>query len=551
MKITLYKFTKKVNSTALPANGEDVVVQIKNDISIVNPVFEMSGATGSSPFTNYSEYNYCYVKDWKRYYFIRDIRLSKGRWFLTCHIDVIGTYRGAINSGTAYIKRANTNIATEPDSLHCTGKFRITYNLGVNPMPSSANTKFIVGIRGRNAGYNSLGNVCYYVMNHTALALLSTYLWTSTELSEAAEVDRGSYIVLCRAVAGDFPQTGAVRVKIADKDVHDGSNYLSCPMLAYGLTCYSDTTGYVDIPTHPQFTYKWLNAEPYASYIFNAGVFGTFTLPYSLLCGRLTLNYKVRVNPIDGVATLFIYDKNGNVAIRTSQQVFPTVDLASSNATIGNILGKMLCNLIDGKYVTTDKKVESKVEVQSFEDVRREIERNRNTTWADKLSDFGHEAESYAKDYWAGVFNSKKEIIKEKVGFVKTAAETVGDVIVTAATDGAVSDAGDFISDLGKAFVQQGFNIGGFQIGGTPKISSSGGGGTITCLDDAFTLTGYFCEVRDVVPSTEGRAVNEVDVIGDYTGMVELAAVNIVPTGATKTERTELYNICNGVIYLE
>lgn len=540
MKITLYKFTKKVNSTALPTNGEDVVVQIKNDISIVNPVFEMSGATGSSPFTNYSEYNYCYVKDWNRYYFIRDIKLSRGRWFLTCHIDVLGTYRGAINNGTAYIKRANTNIATEPDSLHCTGKFRITYNLGVNPMPSSANTKFIVGIRGRNAAYDSLGNVCYYVMNHTALALVSTYLWTSEDIREVSEVDRGNYIVMCRAVAGDFPQTGAVRVKIADKDVHDGSNYLTCPMLVNGVNCYSDTTGYVDIPTHPQFTYKWLNAEPYASYIFNAGVFGTFTLPYSLLCGRLTLNYKVRVNPIDGVATLFIYDKNGNVAIRTSQQVFPTVDMASSNATIGNIIGNVLCEAIDTLQIETEKETEAYIKQE--EEASKDFFNPKGMLDSLINSFYTSNFEGGSQVTNLGSFSkTENDYIKENAERLNAAEESRNETYSTWNT----------LLSLGKSFIQDGFNIGGFKIGGTPKISSSGGGGTITCLNDAFSLTGYFCEVRDVVPSTEGRAVNEVDVIGDYTGMVELAAVNIVPTGATKTERTELYNICNGVIYLE
>lgn len=80
--------------------GLNFSVTLKDDTSILNPVLLLASPT---PITNY---NYMYIQDFNRYYFIDDIRsVRNGQWEVSAHVDVLQTYANAILSNTAVIKR--------------------------------------------------------------------------------------------------------------------------------------------------------------------------------------------------------------------------------------------------------------------------------------------------------------------------------------------------------------------------------------------------------------------------------------------------------------
>ena len=61
---------------------------LKKDNSMLQPVLILK---------NYSDGNYCYIKDFKRYYYIRDIKLLNGGLYqLQLDIDVLMTYKTEI-----------------------------------------------------------------------------------------------------------------------------------------------------------------------------------------------------------------------------------------------------------------------------------------------------------------------------------------------------------------------------------------------------------------------------------------------------------------------
>lgn len=61
---------------------------LKTDNSMLQPVLILK---------NYSDGNYCYIKDFKRYYYIRDIKLLNGGLYqLQLDIDVLMTYKTEI-----------------------------------------------------------------------------------------------------------------------------------------------------------------------------------------------------------------------------------------------------------------------------------------------------------------------------------------------------------------------------------------------------------------------------------------------------------------------
>ena len=63
MNITLYRFSKPNNSTKQPSGGTSISCVLKENTSILNPVFILKN--------NDFDYNYCKWNN--RYYFINDI----------------------------------------------------------------------------------------------------------------------------------------------------------------------------------------------------------------------------------------------------------------------------------------------------------------------------------------------------------------------------------------------------------------------------------------------------------------------------------------------
>lgn len=55
------------------------------------------------------QYNYCYIADFKRYYFITDVTISNGYIYIDLKVDVLMTYQNEIKNLYAVIKRQQTS----------------------------------------------------------------------------------------------------------------------------------------------------------------------------------------------------------------------------------------------------------------------------------------------------------------------------------------------------------------------------------------------------------------------------------------------------------
>ena len=51
------------------------------------------------------QYNYCYIADFKRYYYITDITISNGYIYIDCKVDVLMSYANEIKACTGVIAR--------------------------------------------------------------------------------------------------------------------------------------------------------------------------------------------------------------------------------------------------------------------------------------------------------------------------------------------------------------------------------------------------------------------------------------------------------------
>lgn len=116
MKIYLFK-TADSNNTVSKALTDNITLEgtLRNECSILSPAIEIE-----SPIS-LSNYNYAYVGEFNRYYFITDITVTyNGLWRLSLKCDVLMTYEKSIRTLKANILRnpSEFNLMLEDNQLN-------------------------------------------------------------------------------------------------------------------------------------------------------------------------------------------------------------------------------------------------------------------------------------------------------------------------------------------------------------------------------------------------------------------------------------------------
>ena len=82
-------------------------VVLKRDTSILRPILLINSVQ------DIYTYNYMYISEFGRYYFIDDIRsVNNNMWEISAHVDVLETYKSQILANTAVIRRQSLKYNT-------------------------------------------------------------------------------------------------------------------------------------------------------------------------------------------------------------------------------------------------------------------------------------------------------------------------------------------------------------------------------------------------------------------------------------------------------
>ena len=100
MQIKLYKNLSEVNTIGKTLTEENVRTgTLKDGCSVLSPSVVLTGE-------NLSGFNYAYIPQFSRYYFIKEITSVKsGLWEISMRVDVLETYKDSIKANTAILKR--------------------------------------------------------------------------------------------------------------------------------------------------------------------------------------------------------------------------------------------------------------------------------------------------------------------------------------------------------------------------------------------------------------------------------------------------------------
>lgn len=286
--VKLYRFSKKKNSTKIPTNNtvqETFSCKLMDNSGMINPgfLFDFQALIlqGHNPY----DYNYAYVQEWSRYYFISDWSYNLGLWQATMTIDVLASHKTDIGTLNTYILRSASNYDRYlPDSLYPvkSGATFATKQQNLNPFATAyASGYFVVGlINGDTGGY---GAVNYYVFTASNFRTFCNYLLSNTAYYNVTDITDDllkvlynpfQYVVSCTwlPVQPDMQSVAMSSVPIG---------WWSIPATCNRLSGYVRTGGTVtvEIPRNPEATTKpFMNGEPYTEYYLDFPPFGAFSI---------------------------------------------------------------------------------------------------------------------------------------------------------------------------------------------------------------------------------------------------------------------------------
>ena len=182
MNIYIGTFNKEINSLKTPDFDRDLTVeyhiQLKESCSILEPKILLA-------VNNFSTtWNYCYIPQWDRYYYIHDATIAPGGvWELTLSCDVLATWHDYIINSTAYVSRSESHFdkwLEDPvisHSLEAT-TFSKTIRYADRGSDNLVAGSFVMGVMSNDTTTAS-PTVSHYAMDANTLADLTQYVFSN------------------------------------------------------------------------------------------------------------------------------------------------------------------------------------------------------------------------------------------------------------------------------------------------------------------------------------------------------------------------------------
>lgn len=184
MTVTYWSsFSKRKNSTKQPTSGTDVTVRLKEDCSIINPVFE----SATMPATA----NYIYVSEWGRYYFVTNVTyISNTTKSFSCEVDVLASFKSQIGSTVARIAFSSTGWDKDlADTRAAVKTTKLKYMRSKSTVLTSAGCYILTVFNTYPTGTNGLG--MSYALEEGEMAKVKSWLGTGTVMQDIQNFFQG------------------------------------------------------------------------------------------------------------------------------------------------------------------------------------------------------------------------------------------------------------------------------------------------------------------------------------------------------------------------
>ena len=316
LTINLYKVRKRPNSTYLPQTA-DGIYPVTGTIIDGTGVLDLQIRLDFGSTTAPADFNYLQVKDFERYYWVREWEWSPRGWIAHATVDPLASWREQIGESRQYILRSSSSsdgaVVDEywPAKAGTTIQYTDTVAAEGAPEFSKfyAQGTYILGVIGANST-DGVGAVTYYAFNQQMMntfmnRLLGGIDWADINASDLAVslqkaiLNPMQYISSCiwfpfQGILGSqvqvaiplgwwsLPALGAIKIQ-------PGLSQLN-----FKYTC--------QIPKHPLAGTrgKYLNLAPYSRYQMWASPCGNIPLDTTLMVDRTELLVQKTVDLVTG-----------------------------------------------------------------------------------------------------------------------------------------------------------------------------------------------------------------------------------------------------------
>lgn len=346
--ITFYTFNKKLNSTKQPpGNGVTYKCTLIEPTSFTAP--DIALVVTAKP----TGYNYAFIPEFSRYYFVTDWAYSGGLWRASLSVDVLASFKGYIGSQRQYVLRSSAKSdGGIVDTMYPTKNSPSTVITassdigGSNPFKSNfSEGLYIVGII--NSDSSAIGCVSYYVFTNSQFrafcnTLMGTTEWMYQGIEEIGEelakvlFNPFQYVASCMWLPVDTVSTGG-----GVSAIPYGWWTLSASASRFGGDSRVASTVF-RIPKHPQNSRgRYLNGSPFSRYLLSWPCFGQFALDPDIMGVSSTLYAQCFIDPVSGMGTLNIMTEKASL-ITTQTQVGVPIQIAQMAANYGGTVGSAI-----------------------------------------------------------------------------------------------------------------------------------------------------------------------------------------------------------------
>lgn len=510
-----FNFQKKTNSTKAPTqsqweSGLDAKINLLGDTSITAPVFKLELQT--PPMANATQYNYCYVPDFHRFYFVDDWSCDRNIWSCSCSCDVLASFRETIRASSQYILRSASEYDLRIiDTIYPT-KSEPIFQLDepVNALYNSANTERQLCATIQTIGASEYTAPDYpqktssagflYAISMADLRDIMNYMtdnitsWLTPSSDLTLETSKlifnpFDYIKCIRvypfASIFNSEQTGASPIKFG---------FWSMPTYGYRLTGGSYTTEvFIALHAHPQISSRgWkMNGAPFTQRTLHFEPFGDIPLDCSSIVEAIGITIQIKVDLNTGMAKYML--KPVKDVSQTLWGDNPNCVIASGYAQMGFELPltQLKTQVGFGDIIPASVKTGIGLAIQWSEAVMN----------ADLTDAFGVKDKSYHGSYTNGTVSS--------IG--------IGDALQAATT----------------------------------KMQTKGGGGSqLPCFYPKPFVSSFFYEQVDENITDHGRPLCQRRTLGNLSGYCLCENAELSIAGLASEEKA-ICNILNSGVYLE
>lgn len=337
--VKLFQFGKKENSTAVPGPNavfRDEQVLLKADCSVLTPILELRPATNPQTW-NPTDYNYAYIAEFKRYYYITDWTWKGPNWECTLKVDPLASHKASITGSTKYVLRSASDYNAEiMDTLYSpTAKSAssiASYDFagasGQNWSWDPSDGCYVIGVLGNSNG--AINGVTYYKLTSVTLRAFINYMYTNilnmswdspqdwNAVISKAFVDPMDYIV--SAYWFPFPIGGSLQYETMKFGFWE-TTITQVPIITVDTKISWNVS--LSNPVNPYYTYgAWELLPPFANYTFKMNPFGMIPLNPLMVRNAGGIYVSLSVDKITGLGLVEIKGLNGLAPITQKSTMF-------------------------------------------------------------------------------------------------------------------------------------------------------------------------------------------------------------------------------------